>query len=174
MYRCQCSGQAAALVCVATYANPNNDRHRTCACVPSLFRASECFLLAGSSDRQTLFSPTTIPICIRSGLDLYYNEYFFKNCSNITQRILRHPLAMLHFRFRFTLVLSLAAACLADTQNYQWPSPQYDTLEALLYEGRRGDGSNLASIQHPCRNRPDSNSSIGAEWLRFVSCFLSK
>lgn len=80
---------------------------------------------------------------------------------------------MLHFRFRFTLALSLAATCLAaDAPNYQWPSPQYDTLEALLYEGRRGDGSNLASIQHPCRNRPDSNASVGGEWLRFVSRLL--
>ncbi|EAU88828.2 hypothetical protein CC1G_01201 [Coprinopsis cinerea okayama7 len=51
---------------------------------------------------------------------------------------------------------------------YRWPSPQYDALEGLLYEGRRRDGSNLASIQHPCKNRPGSRASIGAEWLRLA------
>ncbi|KAG5645579.1 hypothetical protein DXG03_005717 [Asterophora parasitica] len=71
---------------------------------------------------------------------------------------------MLHSRF--TILLSLAVACLAD--DYRWPSPLYDTLEQLLYEGRRADGSSLASLVHPCRARPDTNASIAAEWLRFA------
>jgi len=54
------------------------------------------------------------------------------------------------------------------TSGYTWPSPQYDTLEALLYEGRRSDGSSLASIVHPCRKRTNTLSSIAAEWLRFA------
>lgn len=73
---------------------------------------------------------------------------------------------MPHFRFSFALLLNMAVLCLGA--DYRWPSPQYDHLEALLYEGRRGDGSSLASIVHPCRKRPDTGASIGAEWLRFV------
>ncbi|KAM6500266.1 L-ascorbate oxidase [Amanita muscaria] len=51
---------------------------------------------------------------------------------------------------------------------YQWPDPQYEQLEQFLYEGRRADGSNLASLVHPCRKREGTLSSIGAEWLRFA------
>ncbi|KAF8077707.1 L-ascorbate oxidase [Lyophyllum atratum] len=72
---------------------------------------------------------------------------------------------MHHSRFRSVLLLGLAAACLAD--DYRWPSPQYDHLEAMLYEGRRGDGSSLSSLVHPCRFRPGTNASVPAEWLRF-------
>jgi hypothetical protein len=77
---------------------------------------------------------------------------------------------MLHFPFHFILVLSHAASSLSQ---YNWPSPQYDALEGLLYEGRRADGSSLASIVNPCRYRPDTNASIAAEWLRFVSIAFS-
>ncbi|KDR73635.1 hypothetical protein GALMADRAFT_251405 [Galerina marginata CBS 339.88] len=51
---------------------------------------------------------------------------------------------------------------------YTWPSPQYDTLEALLYEGRRSDGSSLSSLVHPCRKRTGTLASVPAEWLRFA------
>ncbi|KAG6820644.1 hypothetical protein H0H93_013843 [Arthromyces matolae] len=62
---------------------------------------------------------------------------------------------------------NIAATCLADS-NYTWPSPQYDALEQLVYEGRRADGSSLATIVHPCKFRTDTNASIAAEWLRFA------
>lgn len=52
--------------------------------------------------------------------------------------------------------------------SYTWPDPQYDVLESLLYEGRRSDGSNLASLVHPCRKRAGTMASVPAEWLRFV------
>ncbi|KAF8660614.1 hypothetical protein AX16_001593 [Volvariella volvacea WC 439] len=64
--------------------------------------------------------------------------------------------------FSSLLLLSLSTNALA----YKWPSPQYDTLETLLYEGRRGDGSSLASLVHPCRRRIGTRASIAAEWLR--------
>lgn len=51
---------------------------------------------------------------------------------------------------------------------YQWPSPQYDAVETLLYEGRRSDGSSLSSLVAPCRKRAGTGSSVPAEWLRFV------
>ncbi|KAG6827360.1 hypothetical protein H0H92_012098 [Tricholoma furcatifolium] len=73
---------------------------------------------------------------------------------------------MLHSRLRLSLLLSLAATCLAD--NYTWPSPQYDALEQMLYEGRRPDGSSIANIVHPCKFRTNTNASIAAEWLRFA------
>ncbi|EKM82462.1 hypothetical protein AGABI1DRAFT_111078 [Agaricus bisporus var. burnettii JB137-S8] len=56
--------------------------------------------------------------------------------------------------------LSLAA--------YHWPSPQYDALETFMYEGQRGDGSNLASLVHPCRKRSGTNASVPAQWLRLA------
>lgn len=62
----------------------------------------------------------------------------------------------------------LTSALTNSVHGYRWPSPQYDALEGLLYEGTRRDGSNLASIQHPCKNRPGSQASIGAEWLRLA------
>ncbi|KAL9715391.1 hypothetical protein Ac2012v2_002054 [Leucoagaricus gongylophorus] len=51
---------------------------------------------------------------------------------------------------------------------YQWPSPQYDALETFLYQGQRSDGSNLASLVHPCRKRTGTMASVAAEWLRFA------
>ncbi|KAH9483912.1 WSC domain-containing protein [Psilocybe cubensis] len=51
---------------------------------------------------------------------------------------------------------------------YTWPSPQYDALEGLLFEGRRSDGSSLASLVHPCRKRGATLASVPAEWLRFA------
>jgi len=72
-------------------------------------------------------------------------------------------------RLPLTLVLYLSVATKFTTgEPYHWPSPQYDALERLIYEGNRGDGSNLASIVHPCRKRPTTNASIGAEWLRIA------
>ncbi|KXN91499.1 Putative L-ascorbate peroxidase 6 [Leucoagaricus sp. SymC.cos] len=70
-----------------------------------------------------------------------------------------------------TLAKSLTLAWLLYTQlsaGYKWPSPQYDALETFLYEGQRGDGSNLASLVHPCRKRTGTMASIAAEWLRFA------
>lgn len=70
-------------------------------------------------------------------------------------------------RIAFTLSL-LPLQSLLTSAAYTWPSPQYDALERLLFEGRRSDGSSLASIVHPCRKRTGTFASIGAEWLRFV------
>lgn len=68
--------------------------------------------------------------------------------------------------------LSLLSLVQPFTYAYTWPSPQYDTLEMLLYEGRRSDGSSLASLVHPCRKRTGTLASVAAEWLRFVSYTL--
>ena len=68
---------------------------------------------------------------------------------------------------RASLFLVISWWTLRST-GYQWPSPQYDALEGFLYEGRRYDGSNMASLQHPCKTRSDTGASVGAEWLRLV------
>ena len=68
------------------------------------------------------------------------------------------------------LILLVASLLASQSLAYQWPQPQYEQLEQLLYEGTRADGSNIASIVHPCRKRTGTLSSIPAEWLRFVSC----
>jgi hypothetical protein len=69
---------------------------------------------------------------------------------------------MIPFFFLFLSVFTSATAA------YTWPSPQYDALEQLLFEGTRSDGSSLASIVNPCRKRTGTLASIAAEWLRFV------
>ncbi|KAF9014093.1 L-ascorbate oxidase [Cyathus striatus] len=70
---------------------------------------------------------------------------------------------------RLGTALLLWLATFSDLSSaYRWPSPQYDTLEGYLYEGRRSDGSSLASLVHPCRKRTGTLSSIPAEWLRFA------
>ncbi|CAA7271852.1 unnamed protein product [Cyclocybe aegerita] len=66
------------------------------------------------------------------------------------------------------LVLHLLSLVSNSISAYTWPSPQYDALEALLYEGRRSDGSSLSSLVHPCRKRTGTLASVPAEWLRFA------
>ncbi|KAG2019903.1 cytochrome c peroxidase [Coprinopsis cinerea AmutBmut pab1-1] len=51
---------------------------------------------------------------------------------------------------------------------YTWPSPQYDALEALIYEGRTTAGSSLTALVHPCKKRVGTLASVPAEWLRFA------
>ncbi|PPQ93259.1 hypothetical protein CVT25_015257 [Psilocybe cyanescens] len=69
-----------------------------------------------------------------------------------------------HFASSLYLLSLLAPFSFA----YTWPSPQYDALEGLLFEGRRSDGSSLASLVHPCRKRGATLASVPAEWLRFA------
>ncbi|KAF9053046.1 L-ascorbate oxidase [Panaeolus papilionaceus] len=71
-------------------------------------------------------------------------------------------------RSTLTVLYSLSLLSLTPAYAYKWPSPQYDTLEELLYMGRRSDGSSLASLVHPCRKRTGTLGSIPAEWLRFA------
>jgi len=70
----------------------------------------------------------------------------------------------------FTLLILLSLFTSAVT--YRWPDYHYDDRERLLFEGRRSDGSSLASIVNPCRKRTGTLTSIAAEWLRFVSPFF--
>ncbi|KAF8635531.1 hypothetical protein AX17_003914 [Amanita inopinata Kibby_2008] len=69
---------------------------------------------------------------------------------------------------RSRLALLFVSLVASQTLGYKWPSPQYEALEAYLYEGRRPDGSNMASLVHPCRKRQGTLTSIPAEWLRFA------
>jgi hypothetical protein len=74
--------------------------------------------------------------------------------------------------------LPLLTACLVlvssgFARGYQWPSPQYEALESFLWEG--GDsrvGNEISILVTDCRTRGDPLSSVGAQWLRFVSAFL--
>lgn len=67
------------------------------------------------------------------------------------------------------VVLLLSTPVLAD---YQWPSPQIDALERLLYEGTEFSGFPIATLATNCVERAaDSPSPIAAEWLRLVSDF---
>ncbi|KAF8185395.1 heme peroxidase [Pholiota molesta] len=67
----------------------------------------------------------------------------------------------------FTAWLVVASSGL--THGYQWPSPQYDSLESFLWEG--GDdrvGNTVSDLVAGCRMRGDPLSSVGAQWLRFA------
>jgi hypothetical protein len=101
-----------------------------------------------------ILSPIIIGIHLNSAAKVHFNA----SCELLP--------AMPHILFRFTLLFVLVVSCLSQ---YHWPSPQYDALEGLLYEGRRADGSSLATVVNPCRFRVSTNASIAAEWLRFVS-----
>ncbi|PPR01093.1 hypothetical protein CVT26_015999 [Gymnopilus dilepis] len=72
-----------------------------------------------------------------------------------------HGLPLVFSLYLLSLLTPLSSA-------YTWPSPQYDALEGLLFEGRRSDGSSLSSIVHPCRKRTGTLASIAAEWFRFA------
>ncbi len=70
------------------------------------------------------------------------------------------------------VVLLLATPALGD---YQWPSPQIDALERLLYEGTEFSGFPIATLATNCIERAtDSPSPIAAEWLRLVSKIPSR
>jgi len=56
---------------------------------------------------------------------------------------------------------------------YEWPSPQYDALETFLYEGRDLGTKPIAEIAENCKLRVLPNSVVAAEWVRFVSLFVS-
>jgi hypothetical protein len=64
----------------------------------------------------------------------------------------------------FSLTLLASSSALA----YTWPSPQYDALEKLLYEGTRLDGQSLADLTSGCKSR-QGGGNVAAQWLRFVS-----
>ncbi|KDR67433.1 hypothetical protein GALMADRAFT_79879 [Galerina marginata CBS 339.88] len=54
---------------------------------------------------------------------------------------------------------------------YTWPSPQYDALEKLLYEGSDISGVPIASITRGCATRgqpAEQKSTVAAEWLRLA------
>ena len=70
-------------------------------------------------------------------------------------------------------LLPLFTNSVSSVAAYTWPSPQYDAVEMLLYEGRRSDTSSLSSLVAPCRKRAGTGSSVPAEWLRFVRCLFS-
>ncbi|KAF9532211.1 L-ascorbate oxidase [Crepidotus variabilis] len=68
----------------------------------------------------------------------------------------------------YLYLLPLFSISASAASSYKWPSPQYDALETLLYEGRRSDGSSLSSLVAPCRKRASTGTSVPAEWLRFA------
>jgi hypothetical protein len=70
-------------------------------------------------------------------------------------------------------LLLLSSLFFTSAAKYTWPSPQYDAVERLLFQGIRSDGSSLASLVSPCRKRTGTLASIAAEWLRFVSVSVS-
>ena len=70
-------------------------------------------------------------------------------------------------------LLLLSSLSFTSAATYTWPSPQYDAIERLIFQGMRSDGSSLAAIVSPCRKRTGTLASIAAEWLRFVSVSIS-
>ncbi|KAF9481494.1 heme peroxidase [Pholiota conissans] len=63
--------------------------------------------------------------------------------------------------------LSVALLASSSATAYTWPSPQYDALEKLLYEGRRLDGQSMSDLASGCKARPGGGN-VAAQWLRFA------
>ena len=70
------------------------------------------------------------------------------------------------------IVLAVAIYSTPFVSGYEWPSPQYEALETLLYEGRDFTSSDISSIAENCKVRGSPDSMVVAEWLRFVSCTI--
>ncbi|KAF8183671.1 heme peroxidase, partial [Pholiota molesta] len=65
------------------------------------------------------------------------------------------------------LFFSLTLLASSSASGYTWPSPQYDALEKLLYEGTRLDGQSLADLTSGCKSR-QGGGNVAAQWLRFA------
>jgi hypothetical protein len=57
------------------------------------------------------------------------------------------------------------AVTIREPSDYSWPDPQYDELEALLYDGTRTSFTRIPR-ECPFNTRQDRN--FNAEWVRFV------
>jgi hypothetical protein len=72
--------------------------------------------------------------------------------------------------FAFLVSLSsLHSALFATTAAYQWPDPQYEVLERLLYEGTDINDNPITILTNSCGKRAGDLSPVAAEWLRLVS-----
>ncbi|KAF9050033.1 heme peroxidase [Panaeolus papilionaceus] len=70
-----------------------------------------------------------------------------------------------------TLIKLLALGHLSTSLAYSWPSPQYDALEEVLYEGIGGSsGGFFVNVVEKCKHRTENpqKSTVAAEWLRFA------
>ncbi|KAF8160659.1 heme peroxidase [Crassisporium funariophilum] len=72
-------------------------------------------------------------------------------------------------QFSGSLVWAILAALVPRSLGYQWPSPRYEALEALLYEGSTASGD-FATVVNDCKRRTENpqKSTVAAEWLRFA------
>ncbi|KAF7300623.1 Peroxidase [Mycena chlorophos] len=67
-----------------------------------------------------------------------------------------------------TAALLLSAFTSLASAAYQWPSQPYDDLEDFIYSGQRPDGSSMSSLVASCKLRGTTNTTVAAEWTRFV------
>ncbi|KAF8189011.1 hypothetical protein BJ912DRAFT_1143207 [Pholiota molesta] len=61
---------------------------------------------------------------------------------------------------------SLHSTLVEITAAYQWPDPQYEVLERLLYEGTDIDDNPFTILTNSCGKRAEDLSPVVAEWLR--------
>ncbi|KAF8189020.1 heme peroxidase [Pholiota molesta] len=76
-----------------------------------------------------------------------------------------HPKMMRGFAFLVT-ISSLHSALFATAAAYQWPDPQYEVLERLLYEGTDINDNPITILTNSCGKRAGDLSPVAAEWLR--------
>ena len=64
---------------------------------------------------------------------------------------------------------ALVASFVPAPSAYQWPDPQYEALERLLYEGTDINDNPTSILTNSCGTRVANGSPVAAEWLRLVS-----
>lgn len=82
---------------------------------------------------------------------------------------LPHPTTMISRNTLCTVLLSSTVLCSA----YQWPDPQYEALERLLYEGTDINNLPTSILTNSCGRRVTNGSPVAAEWLRLVSISIA-
>lgn len=167
--------------------------NRRDTCFYSILRHVNYFMwIIGSLDATPTFKPFDNPIreiqferTTYSKRLIISTPYFswkagiaLKSIKDETEYVLRTPFPLIclfiYKMISFQSVIIAAYVSCTLAASYHWPSPQYDALEALLYEGKSPSGFNAGNLGNNCVTRntgraPPTKSSIAAEWVRLVS-----
>ncbi|KAH8930466.1 heme peroxidase [Atractiella rhizophila] len=75
--------------------------------------------------------------------------------------------------FQAVVLLSFTILLVKGQNCPEWPSPAFDRLEKLLFEGVAQGGFDLAGlVGEDCKFRADGPSPFAAEWIRVVRSFI--
>lgn len=86
---------------------------------------------------------------------------------------LRYSTSMLSLKTVLCLASLHGAFLPALVAAYQWPDPQYEALERMLFEGTDNNDKATSILTNSCARRVSNGSPVAAEWLRLVSSTLT-